>query len=132
MLNGTRRRYGRQTSKRRRSCPLAFGFKDVNEMRRWDTEQGQKVFELENKLRTSESDARNFQWHVRRMMLVLEKVKEHLMGEGTPRRQASKNSCVCKVGSFIESTALTVNTLATPLSDQCGKIFPLKSKFQPI
>lgn len=61
---------------------LALGFKDVNEMRRWDTEQGQKVFELENKLRTSESDARNFQWHGRRMMLVLEKVKEHLMGEG--------------------------------------------------
>lgn len=61
---------------------LGLGFNNVHEMRRWDTEQGHKIFELENKLRTTESDAKNFQWHGKRMMLVLEKVKEHLMGEG--------------------------------------------------
>lgn len=73
---------------------LGLGFKDVNEMHRWDTEQGQKIFELENKLRTTESDARNFQWHGKRMMLVLNKVKEHLMGEGN----LSKEELILAIG----------------------------------
>lgn len=59
---------------------LALGFKDVNEMRRWDTEQGQKIFELENKLREVKDDAQRFQWHGKRMMRVLEKVENHLLG----------------------------------------------------
>ncbi len=53
-----------------------LGFADVFEMRRWQTECGQKVADLEQKLRTAESDRDNFRWHSRRMQVVLERLAE--------------------------------------------------------
>ncbi len=53
-----------------------LGFADVFEMRRWDTEMGQKVAELERQLRIAESDRDNFRWHGKRMQVVLERLAE--------------------------------------------------------
>lgn len=55
-----------------------LGFKDVFEFRRWQTKEGEKVWDLEVKLKTAESDRDQFWWTGRRMELVLEKVKVYL------------------------------------------------------
>lgn len=86
---------------------LALGFKDVHEMRRWDTEQGQKVFELENKLHSAECDAQRFQWHGKRMMLVLEKVKEHLLGN----TELTKEQLILAIGVVTGKAVDWGNTL---------------------
>ncbi len=62
---------------------VSLGFADVHEMHRWDTEMGQKVADLEQKLRTAESDRDNFRWHGKRMQVVLEKIAKHLKQSGS-------------------------------------------------
>jgi hypothetical protein len=54
-----------------------LGFSSVHEMRRWDTEMGRKVANLEEKLREAISDRDRFQWHGKKMMVVLEKVQAY-------------------------------------------------------
>lgn len=53
---------------------VGLGFADVFEMRRWETEAGQKVANLEVELRAAIGDRDSFRWHLRRMMVVLERV----------------------------------------------------------
>lgn len=55
-----------------------LGFKDVHDLRRWRTEQGRKVWELEALLREATRDRDEFRWHVRRMRTVLEKIEPTL------------------------------------------------------
>jgi hypothetical protein len=52
-----------------------LGFSSVDELRRWDTEMGQKVSDLEYKLSQANSDKENFKWTGLRMMKVLEMVE---------------------------------------------------------
>jgi hypothetical protein len=56
----------------------SLGFSSVPEFRRWRTEQGQRVWELEVKLREAELDRDEFRWHVRRMTAVLGRVEPTL------------------------------------------------------
>ena len=51
-----------------------LGFADVFEFRRWQTEMGQKVADVEEKLRAAANDRDSFRWHGKRMQVVLEKV----------------------------------------------------------
>ncbi len=62
---------------------IDLGFADVHEMRRWETEMGQKVADLEEKLRTTESDRDNFRWHGKRMQVVLERIEEFVDESGS-------------------------------------------------
>jgi hypothetical protein len=57
---------------------VGLGFADVPEYRRWRTEQGQRAWELERKLREAELDRDEFRWHVRRMTAVLGRVEPTL------------------------------------------------------
>lgn len=57
-----------------------LGFSNVDELRRWDTEMGQKVGNLERKLYERNNDAENFKWTGLRMMKVLELVEPLLQG----------------------------------------------------
>jgi hypothetical protein len=50
---------------------VGLGFADVHEYRRWRTEQGQRAWQLEIKLREAELDRDEIRWHVRRMTAVL-------------------------------------------------------------
>jgi hypothetical protein len=52
-----------------------LGFKDVHDLRRWSTEQGRKILDLEYALRTAEGERDRFRWHMRRMMVVLRKIR---------------------------------------------------------
>ncbi len=65
-----------------------LGFADVFEMRRWETAMGQKVADLEEKLRTAESDRDNFRWHGRRMQVVLERIAESVLFDDPDLRLA--------------------------------------------
>ena len=56
-----------------------LGFKDVFELRRWQTDLGHQMMEAQAKLREAESDRDNFRWVGRRMMKVLEKAEPLLM-----------------------------------------------------
>lgn len=56
-----------------------LGFKDVDELNRWDTAQGQRVAELERKLHEAEGDRDQFLWAVRRMQAVLEMIRPVLV-----------------------------------------------------
>lgn len=63
-----------------------LGFKDVTEFRRWDTEMGHKVGELEYALKQARDERDRFQSTGRKMMAMLEKVDAVLEGiiNGTP------------------------------------------------
>jgi len=52
-----------------------LGFKDVFEMRRWSTEIGTRLTELESKNREMRQDVDRFKWHGERMIVVFDKVK---------------------------------------------------------
>lgn len=54
----------------------ALGFADVFEFRRWKTEQGRRIWDLEQELKTAKEDAKNFQWHGKRQQLILEKLDQ--------------------------------------------------------
>ena len=56
-----------------------LGFKDVFDFRRWQTDLGHKVTELEYELRKSKDDGKTFRWHGMRMLVVLEKIKPVLI-----------------------------------------------------
>lgn len=86
---------------------LALGFKDVYEMRRWNTEQGQKVSKLEDKLREVKGDAQRFQWNIKRMMCVLEKVENHLLGN----TELTKEQLILAVGVVTGKAVDWGNTL---------------------
>jgi hypothetical protein len=51
-----------------------LGFKDVHDLRRWQTDLGHQVLELKHKLSIVYGDANGFRWHGRRMVVVLERV----------------------------------------------------------
>jgi hypothetical protein len=51
-----------------------LGFADVHEFRKWQTECGQKVADVEQKLREAANDRDNFRWHGKRMQVVLERI----------------------------------------------------------
>ncbi len=55
-----------------------LGFADVIEMRRWETEMGQKLADLERKIRDIENERDRFLWHGTRMQVVLEKIAESI------------------------------------------------------
>ncbi len=55
-----------------------LGFDSVAAMRRWETEMGQKVFELETKLETAEHNRDSFLRTGRRMQTVLERIHASL------------------------------------------------------
>lgn len=57
----------------------ALGFANVHELRRWQTDLGHKVKELEHQLSLTQGDARNFRRHGERMMRVLEKAEQTLI-----------------------------------------------------
>ena len=57
---------------------IGLGFANVTELKRWETELGQKNAELEHAIYTAKNDLKNFGWHGRRMMVVLEKAKEYI------------------------------------------------------
>lgn len=61
-----------------------LGFADVHEFRRWQTELGGKVADLEHKLRSAINERDNYRWHGRRMQVVLEKIRESLITPGRP------------------------------------------------
>lgn len=64
-----------------------LGFSSVEELRRWDTEMGKKVSDLEYKLSQANSDKESFKWTGLRMMKVLAMVEpllEGLKGMGLP------------------------------------------------
>ena len=56
-----------------------LGFKDILEFRRWQTDQGYKIAELEHELRITKDDARNFRYAGMRMQKVLEKIEPVLI-----------------------------------------------------
>ena len=53
----------------------------VAKMRRWETEMGQKVAELETQLKETRADVDNFRWYGNRMQKVLEQFIERLQYE---------------------------------------------------
>ncbi len=53
-----------------------LGFADVFEMRRWQTEMGHKVADLEHELRQAINERDRFRWNLRRTIVVLEKIIE--------------------------------------------------------
>jgi hypothetical protein len=55
-----------------------LGFKDVNDLRRWQTEVGHENRELKFKLKQEQDESRRFQWHGRRDVRILEKCDEVL------------------------------------------------------
>jgi len=55
-----------------------LGFKDVFELRRWQTEAGQKISELERQLSEAKRDAASFRWHLRRHGVVLEHARSFI------------------------------------------------------
>lgn len=55
-----------------------LGFSSVEEFRRWQTDLGHKNLELEHQLKLAQDEARRFQWHGRRGLVVLEKAAEFL------------------------------------------------------
>lgn len=55
-----------------------LGFKDVTEFRRYQTEQGTKISELEFALKSAKRERDSFQWYLKRMMYLLNKCKEHI------------------------------------------------------
>jgi hypothetical protein len=57
---------------------VSLGFANVPAFRRWQTEQGQRVWELETKLREAERDRDCFLWHGKRMRTVLGKIEPTL------------------------------------------------------
>jgi hypothetical protein len=57
---------------------VGLGFKDVAEYRRWRTEQGQRAWQLEMKLREAERDRDCYLWHVKRMRTVLWRIEPTL------------------------------------------------------
>ena len=63
-----------------------LGFVNVTELRRWQTDLGTKVMELEHQLSQVQGDADRFKWHGRRMVVVFEKLDEALWGlqQGIP------------------------------------------------
>lgn len=50
-----------------------LGFKDAYELRRWQTDCGNKVIELEHALRQAKDEAKGFRWVGMRQQKVLEK-----------------------------------------------------------
>jgi len=52
---------------------LDLGFTDVYEFRRWQTDQGYEIMNLQERLLTARSDANHFRWHGQRMLAVLER-----------------------------------------------------------
>lgn len=67
---------GKQVSEEEAATGL--GFSNVIEFRRWQTEQGYRISELEHEVRQAKNDASNFRWHGRRMEVMLEKAEEFL------------------------------------------------------
>jgi hypothetical protein len=51
-----------------------LGFDDVSGLRRWESEMGHKVAELEHELGTAAGDRDDFRWHLARMAAVLERI----------------------------------------------------------
>jgi hypothetical protein len=67
---------GRPVSEEEAAASL--GFADVHEMRRWDTEMGRKVADLEDRLRGAEAECDGYRWQMRRMMAVLKRIEPTL------------------------------------------------------
>ena len=66
-----------------------LGFADVTEFRRWQTDLGTKVSELEYALKQAEREIRGFQWHGLRMQRVLERLRDLLKsGQSIPVNDA--------------------------------------------
>lgn len=57
-----------------------LGFTNVHELRRWQTDLGHRVSELEAKVREVQGDADRFKWEGQRMQLVLEECTPVLRG----------------------------------------------------
>jgi hypothetical protein len=57
-----------------------LGFPDVPAMRRWETEMGQQIADLEQRLRTAIDERDRFRWHGRRMQMVLERAETFIRG----------------------------------------------------
>lgn len=57
----------------------ALGFGTVQDLRRWETELGQRAATLEVSLHAAKHDAENFKWHIERMLIVLNKTEEALL-----------------------------------------------------
>ena len=55
-----------------------LGFSNVSEMRRWETETGQKLADTQEKLRSAISERDQFLWHGKRMRAVLERIRVSL------------------------------------------------------
>jgi hypothetical protein len=53
---------------------IGLGFDSVIDMRRWETEMGQMVSDLQWKLTMAERERDSFRWNGRRMQIVLEKI----------------------------------------------------------
>ena len=53
-----------------------LGFASVHELRRWQTDLGFKVKELEHQLHLTEGDRDRFQWHGRRMDVIFTRCEE--------------------------------------------------------
>lgn len=56
-----------------------LGFADVSELRRWRTTQGQRILELEQQLQAARRDVANWQWSIKRMCCVLERVEDMMI-----------------------------------------------------
>lgn len=56
-----------------------LGFADVHELRRWQTDLGHKVMELEHALHTTKDDLRNFKWHGERMLRIFDRIEVFLV-----------------------------------------------------
>ena len=67
-----------------------LGFKDVFELRRWQTDVGHKVEELEYALRKSKNEGERFRYAGRRMGIVLKKIDGFL---DEIKASLSENKC---------------------------------------
>jgi hypothetical protein len=68
-----------------------LGFSSVHELRRWQTEQGTKVVELEYELTVARGDADRFKWVGERMLAVLTRLEallKHGQVDEETRRKA--------------------------------------------
>lgn len=74
-----------------------LGFASVHDMRRWNTELGVKVSELEAKLREVQGDADRFKWHGQRMQKVLEMASEYLRCYGNCVPPCSKEKLMLAI-----------------------------------
>jgi hypothetical protein len=60
----------------------ALGFKDVYEMRRWDTDLGKENEELKHKLKKATEEAERFRWHGMRGAAILQRCLEFIENKG--------------------------------------------------